>query len=32
MPQFKDEDIPEVEALGRQIIEQEKNKKEKVTG
>ena len=32
MPQFKDEDIPEVEALGRQIIEQEKNKKEKITG
>ena len=32
MPQFKDEDIPEVESLGRQIIEQEKNKKEKVTG
>ena len=32
MPQFKDEDIPEIEALGRQITEQEKNKKEKVTG
>ena len=32
MPQFKDEDIPEVEALGRQIIAQEKNKKEKITG
>jgi len=32
MPHFKDEDIPEVEALGRQIIAQEKNKKEKITG
>ena len=32
MPHFKDEDIPEVEALGRQIIEQEKNKKGKITG
>ena len=32
MPQFKDEDIPEVEALGRQITDKGDKKEEKATG
>ena len=32
MPQFKDEDIPEVEALGRQITDKGNKKEEKATG